>query len=286
MVDRLPGVTGDARGLERPPDRPGLVLQLWDRRRLERQTVVAGDEEPQPRGGDIAGHGRAVPEADREPPVDPPRRHALKRCRRAAVPLDAHDAGRRLEPKGPGFDPPQVAERDGQADRGVAAHVEVADAIEVEGPKVAGGVGRGHEHHAHHRLDAARVGHDRPPEVIEARAKRVAPLPHGTRPKRQGRGEGFVDHQPRRLADRVRVDHPHAGRKQVGKRGHERRGREGDGARSQYTAAARRLRCPARAAGRREPVGRGPPDHRAVAAPAPCPTGRDRGSGHPPHPRD
>ena len=114
------------------------------------------------------------------------------------------DADRRLDPVRPRPDLAQVGERHQQADRPVAAHPEVADVVEEDHPGGARRVGRLDQERPDHRVRPPRLVADGRPELIEPRAEGLLALGQAARPEvRPPR-----DHHTRRLAARVRVDHP------------------------------------------------------------------------------
>ena len=123
------------------------------------------------------------------------------------MPGDAHHAGGCFEPKRARLDAAEVPERDGQADRGVAAHVEIADAIDVERSEPARRIDRRQKDHAHHRHCAPRVADERPADVVIPLAEAVATFADAAAAEVEPSDERFIDNHPRRLADRVGIDH-------------------------------------------------------------------------------
>jgi hypothetical protein len=95
-----------------------------------------------------------------------------------------------------------VAERDGDADRAVAAHAQIADVVEKDH---AGGAGRIHgraKQGADQHVGAPRLADDRPPQVVVNRAKPFTPLGQGPRTQV---GAALQD-DARGFAARVRID--------------------------------------------------------------------------------
>ena len=106
----------------------------------------------------------------------------------------------------PELDRAEVSERDGDADRAVAAHAEIADVVEEDDPDDAGRVGRFAEHRADHHVRAAGLVHHGRAEAVVPVAKDRQPLGHRP-PAQVGRTR---EDDPRGLAAGVGVDHADA----------------------------------------------------------------------------
>ena len=167
---------------------------------VERLAVVVDEEEPVAAPGDVADD-RA--EARRRRPRRPSpagssatlsiatRLRPVERRRRRRRPASRAGAS-------PGADPAQVGQRDGHADRAVAAHAEVADVVEEDHAGRARRVGRLAEQRADHHVRAARL-------VDHGRAERVVPVAEDRQPLgHRARGPGRARPRRRRASARRR----------------------------------------------------------------------------------
>ena len=107
----------------------------------------------------------------------------FQRHRVPSVVIERNAAHGRFEQVPARGDPSQVAQRDGDADRSVAAHAEIADVVEEDHAGDAGRIlGRAQQRTDQH-VGAARLADDRPPEVVVDGSKSLAPLGQGPRTK-------------------------------------------------------------------------------------------------------
>ena len=99
-----------------------------------------------------------------------------------------------------------MRQRHRQPDRAVPAHPEEPDVVKKDHPGRTRRIVRGAKQRAHHRIVAPRLIHHRGPEMVETLAKHSQPF--GQRTRAQIRAA--FNHDPRRLAAGMRIDHVHA----------------------------------------------------------------------------
>ena len=94
--------------------------------------MIANQKNQLPPHADVAVHDAGPFHSDGHPGCMPIAGHVFDFDRFASLIFETHDTNGRIEKVLPGLDSPQMRERDREADRAVAAHVQHADIVEED----------------------------------------------------------------------------------------------------------------------------------------------------------